>query len=73
MGKHITDVCCDYPKCNSNNATVIIGGSKYCADHAYYLQTGEYLTLVLKNKEPEETEWKWERKENYEEEKRNRY
>lgn len=56
--KHITNIKCD--DCDSMNATVMLRDRPYCADHAYYRQTGEILALVMKN-EKEETKWKWER------------
>ena len=49
MISHYTGVNCDHISCNSNNATIILDGSNYCSEHAFYKQTGKIHHLEMMN------------------------
>tara|TARA_R110002012_G_C11640413_1_gene610584 strand:- start:290 stop:541 length:252 start_codon:yes stop_codon:yes gene_type:complete len=46
----ITHVGCNHKGCTSTNAVVIIDKMPYCANHAYYKQTGRILYLETRMK-----------------------
>ena len=47
----MTHVECNHKGCTSTNAVVIMDKIPYCANHAYYKQTGRILHLDMKEDE----------------------
>ena len=47
----MTHVECNHKGCTSTNAVVIMDTMPYCADHAYYRQTGRILHLDMREDE----------------------
>ena len=47
----MTHVECNHKGCTSTNAVVIMDKIPYCAEHAYYRQTGRILYLDMREDE----------------------
>ena len=53
LHQKMTHVECNHKGCTSTNAVVIMDKMFYCAEHAYYRQTGRILHLDMREDKDE--------------------
>jgi hypothetical protein len=51
LHQKMTHVECNHKGCTSTNAVILMDKMAYCADHAYYKQTGRILHLDMREDE----------------------